>query len=91
MNLESEGQARYAVIPLDDALIDYLVEHNARFIDVCRQIRAHDRRTISFALWVGEDMDQPDGPSTTQPLEIRGWVGGIHRQISQLTSEVTQT
>jgi hypothetical protein len=38
--LESEGQARYAVIPLDDDLIDYLVERSPKFIDVCRQIRA---------------------------------------------------
>ncbi len=37
--LESEGQARYAVIPLDDDLIDYLVERSPKFIDVCRQIR----------------------------------------------------
>ena len=37
--LESEGHARYAVIPLDDDLIDYLIERNPKFIEVRRQIR----------------------------------------------------
>ncbi len=37
--LESEDQARYAVIPLDDDLIDYLIERNPKFIEACRQIR----------------------------------------------------
>ena len=38
--LEAEGQARYAVIPLDDELIDYLIERSPKFIEVCRQVRA---------------------------------------------------
>jgi hypothetical protein len=37
--LEAEGQARYAVIPLDEDLIDYLIERSPKFIEVCRQIR----------------------------------------------------
>jgi hypothetical protein len=37
--LESEGQARFAVIPLDDDLIDYLIERNPSFIEACGQIR----------------------------------------------------
>lgn len=37
--LESEDQARYAVIPLDDDLIDYLIERNPKFIAECREIR----------------------------------------------------
>jgi hypothetical protein len=41
--LESEGQARYAVIPLDDDLIDYLIERSPKFIEVCRQIRERMR------------------------------------------------
>jgi hypothetical protein len=55
--LESEGQARYAVIPLDDDLIDYLVERSPKFIDVCRQIRArmtagrfHSHETVKALL-----------------------------------------
>jgi len=37
--LESERQARYAVLPLDEDLIDYLLEHSPQFIETCRQIR----------------------------------------------------
>ncbi len=37
--LEAEDQARYAVIPLDEDLIDYLIERSPKFIEVCRQIR----------------------------------------------------
>ena len=38
--LEAEGHARFAVIPLDEDLIDYLIERSPKFIEVCRQIRA---------------------------------------------------
>ena len=37
--LESHEQNRYAVIPLDDDLIDYLIERNPKFIAECREIR----------------------------------------------------
>jgi hypothetical protein len=37
--LEAEGLPRYAVMPLDDDLLDYLVERNPRFLETCRQIR----------------------------------------------------
>jgi hypothetical protein len=37
--LESEDKARYAVMPLDDDLIDYLIERNPKFIAECREIR----------------------------------------------------
>jgi hypothetical protein len=40
---EAEGQARYAVIPLDDDLIDYLIERNPGFIELCSQIRERMR------------------------------------------------
>ncbi len=38
--LETEGQIRYAVMPLDEDLIDYLIERSPKFIEACRQIRA---------------------------------------------------
>jgi hypothetical protein len=41
--LESEGQARYAVIPLDDELLDYLIERSPKLIEQCRQIRERMR------------------------------------------------
>lgn len=37
--LESDDLNRYAVIPLDDDLIDYLIERNPKFIAECREIR----------------------------------------------------
>ena len=37
--LESENQGRYALIPLDDDLIDFLIERNPKFRAECRQIR----------------------------------------------------
>jgi hypothetical protein len=37
--LESPGQTRYVVLPLNDDLIDYLIEQDPRFIDECEQIR----------------------------------------------------
>jgi hypothetical protein len=37
--IESEDQGRFAIIPLDDDLIDFLIERNPRFLAACRQIR----------------------------------------------------
>jgi hypothetical protein len=41
--LEPSGDARYAVIPLDDDLIDYLIERNPTFIKDCGRIREQMR------------------------------------------------
>lgn len=41
--LEPSGNARYAVIPLDDDLIDYLIERNPMFIKDCGRIREQMR------------------------------------------------
>jgi len=38
--LESENQTYFAVIPLDDDVIDLLIERNPRFRATCRAIRA---------------------------------------------------
>ena len=37
--LETEGRERYAVIPLDDDLLDYFVARSPKFIESCQQIR----------------------------------------------------
>ena len=37
--LESEDQIRYAVIPLDDEIIDLLIERSPKFRANCREIR----------------------------------------------------
>lgn len=37
--LKAAGQPGYAVIPLDDELIDYLIERSPKFIQACEAIR----------------------------------------------------
>ena len=37
--IRSDDQEQYAVLPLDDELIDYLLERNPGFIEECAQIR----------------------------------------------------
>jgi len=37
--LESAGNIPFALIPLDEDLIDFLIERNPKFIEECRQIR----------------------------------------------------
>jgi len=37
--LESEGQGRYALLPLDDDVIDLLIERSPRFRADCHEIR----------------------------------------------------
>jgi hypothetical protein len=37
--LESEGQGRYALLPLDDDVIDFLIERSPRFRADCQEIR----------------------------------------------------
>ncbi len=37
--LESEGQGRYALLPLDDDVIDFLIERSPKFRADCHEIR----------------------------------------------------
>lgn len=37
--LKSDENHEYALIPLNDDLIDFLIERNPKFIDECREIR----------------------------------------------------
>ena len=45
--IDSQGQPRYAILPLDDDLLDYLLERNPRFVADCRQIRERMRSGMS--------------------------------------------
>jgi hypothetical protein len=42
--LEAGNQTQYAMIPLDDDLLDYLLERNPKFIDECNKIRGRMRK-----------------------------------------------
>ncbi len=37
--IQADDQERYALLPLDDELLDFLLERNPRFIGECEQIR----------------------------------------------------
>jgi hypothetical protein len=37
--LQTQGKPRFALIPLDDDVIDFLIERNPRLIGECSQIR----------------------------------------------------
>jgi hypothetical protein len=37
--LESHGQGRFALLPLDDDVIDLLIERSPRFREHCKQVR----------------------------------------------------
>lgn len=41
--IESSDKTAYALLPLDDDLIDHLLEHNPKFIRECQQIRQRIR------------------------------------------------
>jgi hypothetical protein len=42
--VQPDKGSSYAIMPLDDDLIDYLLEKNPRFISDCQQIRERMRR-----------------------------------------------
>jgi len=42
--LDTKNRKRFAMIPLDDDLIDYLLERNPKFIRECRKIDAEMKR-----------------------------------------------
>jgi hypothetical protein len=42
--IDTNGQATYALMPLDDELLDYLVERNPKFIRECQEIRGRMRQ-----------------------------------------------
>ena len=47
--LEMENQVQFAVLPLDDDVLDLLIERNPKFRAVCQEIRADGRRRVSDA------------------------------------------
>jgi hypothetical protein len=42
--LQTEEEGDFAVLPLDDEVLDLLLERNPTFIEECRQIRERMRR-----------------------------------------------
>ncbi|HJT34909.1 MAG TPA: hypothetical protein VJ783_22975 [Pirellulales bacterium] len=52
--LKPQGQLPFALIPLSDELIDFLLERNPRLIDDCREIR---QRMASGATHTQEEVN----------------------------------
>jgi hypothetical protein len=50
--LQPQGQSPYAIIPLDDEILDFLIERNPRLAEDCRKIR--DRMTSGAAHTQGD-------------------------------------
>jgi len=62
--IESGGKTPYAILPLDDDLVDHLLEHNPRFLEECEtarqrmrsgHFRSHDEVRRLFADDAGPD------------------------------------
>ena len=41
--IEAENEKRFAILPLDEELLDYLIERDPKFIEECRRIRERMR------------------------------------------------
>lgn len=53
--IRSDDQEQYAVLPLDDELMDFLLERNPMFIEQCEQIR---RRMTSGESYSPEEVER---------------------------------
>lgn len=58
--LHTQGKSPFAVVPLDDDLLDFLVERNPRFAEDCRKIR---ERMLSGAVHSQEEINALFGRS----------------------------
>ncbi len=53
--IQADDQEQYALLPLDDELLDFLLERNPKFIDECEQIR---RRMMSGESYSQDDVER---------------------------------
>jgi hypothetical protein len=60
--LQAQGESPFALIPLDDDLIDFMTERNPRLIDKCRQIR---QRMQNGKVWIQQSVNELFGRRTT--------------------------
>jgi hypothetical protein len=47
--VETDNHVSHAILPLDDDLLDYLIERNPAFIEECRGIRARMRAGEAYS------------------------------------------
>ena len=53
--IQADDQEQYALLPLDDELLDFLLERNPRFIEECEQIR---QRMMSGESYSQDDVER---------------------------------
>jgi hypothetical protein len=53
--IQADDQEQYALLPLDDELLDFLLERNPKFIEECEQIR---RRMTSGESYSQDDVER---------------------------------
>ncbi len=53
--IQSDDLEQYAILPLDDELIDFLLERNPKFIEECEQIR---RRMMSGESYSQDEVER---------------------------------
>jgi hypothetical protein len=53
--IQADDQEQYALLPLDDELLDFLLERNPKFIEECEQIR---RRMMSGESYSQDDVER---------------------------------
>ncbi|HET6883725.1 MAG TPA: hypothetical protein VFI31_26460 [Pirellulales bacterium] len=64
--LRPQGQSPLALIPLDDEVLDFLIERNPRFVDECRKIR---ERMAQGAVHSQQEIDSLFGRSRQAAVE----------------------
>jgi hypothetical protein len=53
--IQADDQEQYALLPLDDELLDFLLERNPKFIEECEQIR---QRLMSGESYSQDDVER---------------------------------
>jgi hypothetical protein len=53
--IQADDQEQYALLPLDDELLDFLLERNPKFIEECEQIR---QRMMSGESYSQDDVER---------------------------------
>ncbi len=53
--IQADDQEQYALLPLDDELLDFLLERNPKFVEECEQIR---QRMMSGESYSQDDVER---------------------------------
>jgi|GEM_PF-3370400 len=62
--IQSDDQEQYALLPLDDELLDFLLERNPKFIEECQQVR---QRMMSGEIYSQDEVERLFTESAAEP------------------------